>query len=78
MPDAALEYIVHKGTLIFETECSLKRFTMQIIHLFEQLRNKYGVEGFETKWGNKFPNAKLSQLKNLIVRRRINFLAMLF
>lgn len=73
----AVADIAEKGHLILETETSLKSFTEQIIQLFKKLEKTYGKEGYKTVWGNAYPTYKIDQLKSLISRRRMNFLAML-
>jgi hypothetical protein len=72
-----LENIENRGNLLFEGECSLERFTRQIVQLFAGLKRVYGEEGYATKWGNTFPKAQLERLKAILLRRRIGFLAMI-
>ena len=68
--------IAEKGLLILDTDCSLKRFSNQVIQLFEKLLKTYGLEGYERVWGNAFPSDKLDQLKSLVSRRRMNFITL--
>lgn len=57
-----------QANLLYETETTLKRFTNQILSSFEELKNRYGVRGYETKegWGNEFPERRLLNLKNIL------------
>jgi len=73
-----LANIKHRGILLFEGECTLKEFTLQIVQLFQQLKRANGAEGYAKKWGHQFPSDKLERLKAIILRRRINFLMLLF
>ncbi|MFT5916740.1 MAG: hypothetical protein ACI81T_003250 [Bacteroidia bacterium] len=72
-----LENIENRGNLLFEGECSLERFTRQIVQLFAGLKRVYGEDGYATKWGNTFPKTQLERLKAILLRRRIGFLAMI-
>ena len=52
----------------FTAKAPLKQLTNQIINLFEDFKVKYGIEGYNSRWGHEFPQQTITNLINLTSR----------
>jgi len=58
-----------KGSVIFETEEDLLKFSRKISREMERILIEYGADGYKRLWGHEYPAKEVNQLRKSLNHR---------